>query len=165
MILHCITAQCNYPHGAFSSKHTYYETCMYSVICIPPHSKQFPFIAVIGIVSLSLHSSRLVCLCTHHYNCTYVEIEDYHTHTVLCTLYYGFVQMQFIVMKNYFIRMCIGSKSVTSYKWFSNLLFTIPTLQSLTTITQESANDERVEEDVETIRYPNRAPCKDGYLF
>ena len=27
----------------------------------------------------------------------------------------------------------------------------IPTLQSLTTITQESANDERVEEDPETI--------------
>ena len=39
---------------------------------------------------------------------------------------------------------------------------TIPTLQSLSTITQESANDERVEEDPETIRYPDRAPCKDG---
>ena len=42
---------------------------------------------------------------------------------------------------------------------------TIPTLQSLTTITQESANDERVEEDPETICYPDRAPCKDGYLI
>ena len=39
---------------------------------------------------------------------------------------------------------------------------TIPTLQSLTTITQESANDERVEEDPKTIRYLDRAPCKDG---
>ena len=42
---------------------------------------------------------------------------------------------------------------------------TISTLQSLTTITQESANDERVEEDPKTIRYPDRAPCKDGYCI
>ena len=53
-----------------------------------------------------------------------------------------------------------GSVLCTKYQ-----SLTIPTLQSLTTITQESANDERVEEDPETIRYLDRAPCKDCYCI
>ena len=59
-----------------------------------------------------------------------------------------------------------------SYCKFLNLLnltnkssISIPTLQSLSTITQESANDERVEEDPETIHYLNKSPCKDGYYL
>ena len=33
-------------------------------------------------------------------------------------------------------------------------------LQALNTLTQESADDERVEDDPETIRYPERAPSE-----
>ena len=36
-------------------------------------------------------------------------------------------------------------------------------LQDLNTLTKESADDKQVEEDPETIRYSDRAPCEDMY--
>ena len=38
-----------------------------------------------------------------------------------------------------------------------------PSLQALNTLTQEGADDKQVEEDPETIRYSDRAPCEDMY--
>ena len=38
-----------------------------------------------------------------------------------------------------------------------------PSLQSLNTLTKEGADDKQVEEDPETIRYSDRAPCEDMY--
>ena len=38
-----------------------------------------------------------------------------------------------------------------------------PSLQDLNTLTKEGADDKQVEEDPETIRYSDRAPCEDMY--
>ena len=38
-----------------------------------------------------------------------------------------------------------------------------PSLQALNTLTQKGVDDKQVEDDPETIRYSDRAPCEDMY--